>query len=676
MLIEFMRLHNWRAFYGENDLWFSIDETKNVTVIRAENSVGKTSLLTAINWCFFKKLPSETEFENQDNLVNDFARINEGVSKTKIEIEFRHEEKLYRAVRSYDQSTKTTHDLKLTERTEDGDIPVTGTDPQKFINSVIPQEMAPHFFFYGEHTSTYMSDGSKHFAKAVRSILGATVANMALTDLQQVFKDYNKEAAKSTSVEAESISNEIEKMDEKIAKFNSEITNNEKQAQLAQEKIDRLNIKLENSQSIQEDQKQRTRLESKRDNLINEQAKTNSRQKTWLNSYGISLLAKDLVDNTREFLETEDTRKKIPGPYNEKFVNELLADEVCVCGRDLKKGSIEHDCVSKLLKNATDEVVMSRVMSTGSAFASLEATSQNAWETFKRNEEDLIRVQGEINATETELNEISDRLAKNNTSDIAEKEEARRNAKKIREESSNRIIELKTYIDRLERDKADKVRKQNELTRQSANARKFIKKAQVAGALIDRLGTRLSQEEAAARTSIEKRISEIIVKFMRRTLTANLDKNYQLNILDENNLDAAKSTGEKQLLGLAFTAAIAHHSKNRISEGNDILLSGTEAPLVVDSPFGHLDEEYRRAVSTFLPELASQVVLLVSRTQSTPEVIDTLSDKIGVQYVLTRHNTASKGERPEENLTIGGVNYPLSQYDSEFSGTVLTEVAK
>ena len=671
-----MRLHNWRAFYGENDLWFSIDETKNVTVIRAENSVGKTSLLTAINWCFFKQLPSEAEFENQDKLVNDFARLNENITKTKIEIEFRHEGKLYRAMRSYDQSTKTTHDLKLTELTDDGEIPLTATDPQKFINSVIPQEMAPHFFFYGEHTSKYMGEGgSRHFAKAVRSILGATVANMALSDLNQVFKDYHKEAAKSTSVEAETISDEIEEIDRKIAKFNSEIEQNETQEQLAQEQIDRLNTQLANSQSIKEDSKQRTRLESKRDNLVADQGKTYSRQKAWLNSYGIAVLAKDLIKNTREFLETEDTRKKIPGPYNEKFVNELLADEVCVCGRDLKKGSKEHDCVSSLLKNATDEIVMSRIMSTSSAFASLEATSNSAWETFKRNEEDLVRIQGDINSAETELNEISDRLSQHNTSDIAEKEEARKRAQQLRKKSADRRVELKTYIDRLQRDRADKVRVQNELTRQSDNAKRFVKKAQVAGELIRRLGSRLSDEEAAARSSIENRISDIIVKFMRRTLTAKLDKNYQLRILDENDFEAAKSTGEKQLLGLAFTAAIAHHAKNRRSQGNDILLAGTEAPLVVDSPFGHLDEEYRRAVSTFMPELASQVVLLVSRTQSTAEVMETLGDKIGVQYVLTRHNTAARGERPQEHIKINGIDYPLSEYDSDFSGTVLTEVA-
>ena len=46
------------------NLWFSTDKTKNVTLIRAENGVGKTSLLAALNWCLFGILPGPDEFEN------------------------------------------------------------------------------------------------------------------------------------------------------------------------------------------------------------------------------------------------------------------------------------------------------------------------------------------------------------------------------------------------------------------------------------------------------------------------------------------------------------------------------------------------------------------------------------------------------------------------------------
>src|SRR4051812_43401405 len=113
MLIEFIKISNWRSFYGDNDIVVSTKTDKNVTLIRAENGVGKTSLLAAINWCFFGILPSESEFEDPKSLVNKFAQENDQATTTSVEIDFRHDGKSYRAWRRYDQPTQTMHPLKL-----------------------------------------------------------------------------------------------------------------------------------------------------------------------------------------------------------------------------------------------------------------------------------------------------------------------------------------------------------------------------------------------------------------------------------------------------------------------------------------------------------------------------------------------------------------------------------
>ena len=65
-----------------------------------------------------------------------------------VQIDFSHGDKLFRASRSYDQNTKTTHSLRLTEIVEGGEVPIPNVRPDRFINSVIPSEMAPHFFFW------------------------------------------------------------------------------------------------------------------------------------------------------------------------------------------------------------------------------------------------------------------------------------------------------------------------------------------------------------------------------------------------------------------------------------------------------------------------------------------------------------------------------------------------
>ena len=48
MLIKKIVLTNFRQFYGDQTIHFSTNEDKNVTLIHAENGVGKTALLLSL----------------------------------------------------------------------------------------------------------------------------------------------------------------------------------------------------------------------------------------------------------------------------------------------------------------------------------------------------------------------------------------------------------------------------------------------------------------------------------------------------------------------------------------------------------------------------------------------------------------------------------------------------
>jgi DNA sulfur modification protein DndD len=52
MKIKKIELQNFRQFYGEQSLLLSTNVTKNVTLVHAENTVGKTTLLNAVLWGF------------------------------------------------------------------------------------------------------------------------------------------------------------------------------------------------------------------------------------------------------------------------------------------------------------------------------------------------------------------------------------------------------------------------------------------------------------------------------------------------------------------------------------------------------------------------------------------------------------------------------------------------
>ena len=674
MLIDFIRIEDWRSFYGVNDFFVSNDPTRNVTLIRAENGVGKTSLLAAINWCFFGMLPSESEFENPTKLVNDFALQKDGKTKTSVMIDFVHEGHTYRAYRLYEQRTNTTQALRLMELIDGGEVPARG-NPDRFINSVIPREMAPHFFFYGEATSRYTgATGARKFGDAVKGILGSTVARMALDDLRKVWQEYNRAASDNASSDAQAAERAIEEASIRIAKSQEDLARLDVEIETAEARIDKLNEELAGTKPAKDAQERRAKLELKLSAKGSDKARAMQRSQGWVQNYVTSVMAQELVAEAFVVVKAEDTRGKLPAPFDKKFVNEILEDGVCVCGTPIVKGSKEYESIKSLLDVAGDQVVMSRVMTTSAALGRLEEKAKTSWEEYHRNNDDLRKVEAEIQSLDADLLEISKELAGNPIADISEKEAARERAKRQRNDAMSRKVQVQTTIYNHERKKLELETKRNELVRKSEAARRFVRRAQLAAALTARLDSRLKAEEEAARTAIERDVDLIVQKFMRKSANVKLDSDYQLRLFDEGGREIAKATGENQLLGLAFTGAIAKYAKEREKEVDDILLPGTVAPLVVDSPFGHLDPLYRRAVAEFLPNLASQVILLVSTSQASDVVMSTLGDKIGQEYLLTRHNPSDGAGKLPETIEIRGKTYDMTRYGSDIEGTRITEV--
>ena len=676
MKIEYMLIDNWRSFYGSNEIVFSTDEQNNVTLVRAENGVGKTSLLAALNWCLFSILPPPEDFQNPKDLLNNHA-LNKGLAKqAKIEVDFEHRGKRYKCSRTYDQSSQRTNALKLVELKDGVQLPLSSAiNVDRFINSVLPKEMAPHFFFYGEATSRYADEsGAKAFGSAVKNILGATVAGMALKDLGKAFNAYKREATDNTSEEAMRIQRQIDEIEGVKEELQNQLQAAKNEEEAAEKVVERISKQLLGAEQVGKDQARRDKLSSNLKGLKSSLERSVAETQKWLDKHGTALLAKSFLSDVKDLLDKEDTRKKIPGPFNKKFVNEVLEDEQCICGRPIEHGSTEANNVKSLLDTASDEVMISRVLSTTAALGRLGEKGDNGWRLRERGQQEQVQIQNQIAVIEADLEEISERLLQNDIKDIAEKELARKNAKAKHKSAIGSQARVNNTLLGNSRAISDLKKQQDALLAQSRAAKRFVKRAHLAGDLYRRLESRLNEEEGFARISIKFNIDKIISAFMRKTLSVKIDENYRVTVTDEDGNIASNSTGEKQMLGLAFTGAIAGYARDRASEEEDILLSGTEAPLVVDSPFGHLDSTYRSGVADFLPKMAPQVILLLSSSQASPEVLEEIGPRIGSEYLLRRYEQTELGDRTEEAVSIGGKNITLTQYGHDFTGTRIEEI--
>ena len=96
MILEEIRLTDFRCFFGETFIRLSEDPDKNVTIIYAENGVGKTTLLNALLWCFYGE--TTTRFEKKQEILNYDAK-RAGRTTASVEVLFEHNDKRYIAKR-------------------------------------------------------------------------------------------------------------------------------------------------------------------------------------------------------------------------------------------------------------------------------------------------------------------------------------------------------------------------------------------------------------------------------------------------------------------------------------------------------------------------------------------------------------------------------------------------
>ena len=150
MKIVRIELTNFKQFHGKNEIIFSTDDKRNVTLVHAENGVGKTNLLSSILWCFY---------DQGENLRYD-TNV-ETSTITSVEVQFTHDNRTWicKREKNYQLNENYFRIYEISGGNSKEDL----SEPGLFINQVIPQEMAKYFFFDGENQKDY-----KHLLKFTR----------------------------------------------------------------------------------------------------------------------------------------------------------------------------------------------------------------------------------------------------------------------------------------------------------------------------------------------------------------------------------------------------------------------------------------------------------------------------------------------------------------------------
>jgi DNA sulfur modification protein DndD len=670
--LQKIKLLNFRQFYGNQEISFSCDPLKNVTLIHAENGVGKTTLLNALLWCFYKD--TTTRFEDPDKIVSNQA-IAEGEFEASVQVSFTDNGRTYVVERKINQQygEETFEAFEV----ESGNFQKLKS-AEVFVESVIPKEMSKYFFFDGEYAETFSSSNNKKAVqKAVESMLGCNLATQALADLDWARKRLEKEIA------------DVSKGDQQAAMFQGEIDKQENHRSSASEKFDeiiqnrefsqkirdKLDEELRSTEGAAEIQIRKEELVHLRKNLDHERKKLEGREVKWINSDSLGLLSGKVFDACTGVIELANLKGHIPSKIAETFVNDILEKGVCICGRDFEKDSSEAREVSNLIKEASTVTMNDRLMSIRSRMGRLTDAKERVVENYSSIHKDLSDHDEKIGDIELEIKECETKLSGSEIREIAEKQNALKRKEDEIEEYNKKIGALEKEIHDLEEKIAERTTKRDRILSVHGKASGIKYKLEVLEGAYDQLEKELSKYREESRNEIKEKVDNILKLTARRDYHSSIDESFSLNMhYSDTEEPVAKSSGENQLLSLAFIASLVNFSAGRRDQTNQLLKPGTMAPLMLDSPFGQLDPTYRESTAEFLPSSSGQVILLLSQTQGDEAVIGVLRDKIGEECVLISEVTTERGDKPQDLINIGGKQIACSVYGADKNRTLIVSI--
>lgn len=669
MILTKLTVDNFRQFYAKQEIIFSTDATQNITLIHAENGVGKTAILNSILWCLFEE--TTENFERPDEIRNHEAQ-KEGNRAYFVGLEFEHEKIEYRVVRGADPAgQKYFRAFKIV-----GGNNIAIEAPTAFVNSIIPKDMAHYFFFHGEGVTNITSSVNHGgIREAIKDVLGFSLAEQAIEDLRNYKLRIGKEASQKTpNADFKAWDMERERYETAIKDNKAELENFKNAEKTYRREIERLENELREAPRAKDHQKERDRLTEQLRRANAELLEAKASEISLIPSYGWAVFGAKLAEESLEFIDESTLKGKIPSPYNEQLVKDLLEKRKCICERSLMLGTDEYKAVFRLLETAGNADLLNRVLKARTAITRIEDRLEGILPSLQSASSYISKCNNSIRELEQKLAEVSEKLKGISIKEINEKEEAYQRSRSNLEQNIRRQAVIANDLEAIERNIEDvevKIKRAMTLT---PVLNRLNKKSEYVENLIDYITKYLEDHEKNSRQMILKNINETLQLYSRKDYAVKMDENYGLHLIRNDGGIVAKSDGERLLLSLSFISALIWYAGVREKAESDVLISGVVAPFVIDAPFGELDETYKEATASLLPKRAKQVVLLLSSSHWKGTVDRAIRDKVGKEYVFISRKTVARGSKPLDELTIGNKAYQQSVYEADIDTTKIIQV--
>ncbi len=647
--MKFLKLSvkNFMPYKGVQEIIFPSDSVRNVLVVFGDNMRGKTSLLNAIRWGMYGKAYSRHKALIGLEKIFNIEAVNEGDTEFSVEISFEAGGNTYELTRI----AKKHQFIAKPERDSDFDVHVflkkngdalPGYQIESEINLYAPEQVSRFFLFDGELLQEYemlLDEGNskgQEIKDSIEQVLGVPALingkHECLTLQRQAEKLQNKEISKIENMNRLAENQRIlqERYDVKhrdLEASKQQLTNIRQEKNLLDDEIEALNKLSVTAAELSEKKNRQKSLSAQQSDLRVEILQLASG--SWKDLLKPKLIEIEARLNDEILVSTNKIRKSGAISQEVSQIESLLSESVCpTCTQ--KIDNAHKETFSKKLAEVKGRLQeldenQHRISETTAQLTAIRRLlMSNVSERLKDKSNQIRNNEVELTRLENAIEKLYRDLEGKNADDVIKKR--KRHDELIKSEQT-----LLNNIDLIDSDLL-KIRKQiDDISKQIINANPATMKSRSTMLVniyrqleetfrnsIDTLRERLKSE-------VESKASEAFRELttQKKYQGLSINSNYGLSILDESGSNVPlRSAGAEQIVALSLIDGLSRTGR-------------ASGPVVMDTPFGRLDPLHRENILRYLPENASQLILLVHDGEiNRDEDLEIIAHRLGAAYEI------------------------------------------
>jgi DNA sulfur modification protein DndD len=517
---------------------------------------------------------------------------------------------------------------------------------------IMPEGVSRFFLFDGELLREYeelLKEGSQvgeEIKEAIEQILGVPILKNARKDLKALHEEARKEVQRELkkSKEGQQMAAQLEDLAAHRQHHEEEIKRLQDERDELLEEKGKIDEFMNQYQQAREKLAERRRLTGEIKKIEEEIEQKREKLKEEMSSAWKGMLG-DSIKTARTEVQNKlgEHRQRQAAAETVALIQKALDDDECsICGQSLSEEAMER--LNEKLSDA-QQTAGSTLNEEDEAFYTEVSSLLNAFDVdtgsvalAKSLHDDIQSLEIRRYNKEDELEELKDQ-----TIDVEDKE-SEINAKDERRES---IIEELSILRKGIEDEREELRKKEETTRKLEERQINYDDEDLEAAQLKRdtyidlhslFDTGVAAYRDRLREKVEADASSLFTKLSHEDdyTGLSINENYGLSVLLENGETiSARSSGEGQVVALSLMGALQNNAP-------------LQGPIIMDSSFTRLDGRHKKNVVKALPEMSSQVMLLVFEDELAPEITRSqLPEHLRAEYDMVRETATHTRLEPK-----------------------------